>query len=536
MSAQARLLVVDDEEVVCRSCSRIFERVGFHVETSRNPREGLRLATSKNYNAILLDIMMPELSGIEFLQQLRAVKPSVPVIIITGYSSVTSAAEAMRLHAVDYVPKPFTPDEITAAVSRVVTYPAPGDAEPMEVQDTAAEAAPPRVVWKAVGKEFLFRGNAWMRLGADASVRAGAFLSRDEVSGVVSVRVAAVGDVVTRGLPLAEVTLNGGRKVVVPAPVGGEILEVNPALATAPGEALHDPCETGWLARIRPVETAEGLRATGVRRVYFAGRDDTSARRTRVWLEHLGCAVQTFADTRGVLSALVRAPGAVVMVDDESLGEDGVSLVRAVAAAAPQTKIVVIATGDSPHQVAYRTERVMYYATAPLANDEMIDILHSAFREVAVSAPRRRETTALEPSLRAIKVHTRQGKAVTLLTSGELLYADRGLGTAVLERLLAGAYPVETTIGVGELGMSDISRALGSSDRVLILWNRDTGRISGSLTRRPMLLDCQPGRAPTQAITLVVQPAGSGNAALDFEPGVIEALATAVVEEITTTP
>ena len=534
MSAQASLLVVDDEEVVCRSCTRIFERAGFHVETSRNPREGLKLAVEKNYNAILLDIMMPELSGIEFLAQLRQVRPTVPVIVITGYSSVTSAAEAMRLHAVDYIPKPFTPDEITAAVSRVVTWPAPETDSQLEVQDTATEAAPTPQAWKPVGKEVFFRGNAWMKLGADASVRAGAFLSRDEAAGVASVRVAEVGDTVVRGLPLAEVTLKGGRRLVIPAPLAGEVLEVNRALLAAPADALHDPCETGWLARIRPMETAGDMLASDTRRVLLASRDDTGARRIRVRLEHLGCMVQTFADTKGVLAALVRYPGAVVMVDAESLGQEGVSLVHAVGELTPDTKVIVVAGGGDAHQMAYRTEHVLYYAVAPLANGEMVDILHSAFREAPRPARRRRETSALEPSLRAIRTRNRRGQTVTLLTSGELLFADRGLGTAILERLLAAACPVESTVGTGELGMNDISRALAASDRVLILWNRNTARIPGSLTRRPMLVDCQPGRAPAQAITLVVQPSG-GAAALDFEPGLTEALATAVVDEMTAT-
>jgi FixJ family two-component response regulator len=541
MSAQANLLVVDDEEVVCRSCSRIFERAGFKVETCTNPREGLRMAVAKDYSAILLDIMMPELSGIEFLEQLRSVRPQVPVIIITGYSSVTSAAEAMRLHAVDYIPKPFTPAEITEAVCRAVTKPTlVTDAMVAEHEAAAARPAPPPVALPAPppakqrsSTEVFFEGNAWMRLEDEATVRAGAFLSCDEAAGIEAVRVAEVGDTVLRGLPLAELTLHGGRRLAIPAPLSGEILEVNRALLAAPADAFRDPCETGWIARVRPSAKAADLLANSTRRVYFASRDETGGRRVRQRLEHLGCAVQTFKDAEGAQTALRRAPGAVLLIDADSMGQAGVDLVRTVGAAAPKTNVVVLASNGASYQMAYRTERVFYYAVTPVADGELVDILHSAFREAPRTSCRRRETSALEASLRMIRVRNRQGESVTLLTSGKLLFADHGLGGTILERLLAGSYPVETTVGTGDLGMTDISTAIGANDRVLILWCHNTARIPGSLVRRPMFLDGRPGRTPTHAITLVVQPSVEGGETLAFEPRLSEALATAIVEEMT---
>ena len=120
MSDSPRLLVVDDEEVVCRSCRRIFEPRGFEVTTSRDAAEALSLATEHDYDAILLDIKMPVMDGIQFLQELRNTKPDVPVIFITGYPSIATAASATRLGAADYVTKPFTPNEIVESVERLL--------------------------------------------------------------------------------------------------------------------------------------------------------------------------------------------------------------------------------------------------------------------------------------------------------------------------------------------------------------------------------------------------------------------------------
>jgi len=121
MADDRKLLVVDDEEVVCQACRRIFSRQGFQVEVNTDARQGLALATDKDYTIILLDIKMPNMNGIEFLERLREKKSDVPVLIITGYPSIPNAAAAMRLGACDYVTKPFTAEEITGAVQRVLS-------------------------------------------------------------------------------------------------------------------------------------------------------------------------------------------------------------------------------------------------------------------------------------------------------------------------------------------------------------------------------------------------------------------------------
>lgn len=108
MADTRSMLVVDDEEVVCQACRRIFARQGFQVEANTDARQGLTLATEKDYDIILLDIKMPNMDGIQFLEQLRHKKSDVPVLIITGYPSIPNAAAAMRLGACDYVTKPFT--------------------------------------------------------------------------------------------------------------------------------------------------------------------------------------------------------------------------------------------------------------------------------------------------------------------------------------------------------------------------------------------------------------------------------------------
>ncbi|MBN2495495.1 MAG: sigma-54-dependent Fis family transcriptional regulator [Deltaproteobacteria bacterium] len=115
-----RILVIDDEPVVCLSCSRILTAGGHQVEYSQDPREGLDMALTGHYDLVLLDLVMPDMDGLEVFKRMRAGGVTGEVIIITGYATVQTAVAAMKLGAADYVSKPFSPDELNLAVERVL--------------------------------------------------------------------------------------------------------------------------------------------------------------------------------------------------------------------------------------------------------------------------------------------------------------------------------------------------------------------------------------------------------------------------------
>ena len=111
-----RVLVIDDEEVMLESCRRILDRKGLRVDTEGDGLRGRDRAVNGHYDLILLDVRMPQIDGLELLDQLRRDRPDVEVIIITGHSSIDSAVRAVKLGAFDYLPKPFTPDELRTRV------------------------------------------------------------------------------------------------------------------------------------------------------------------------------------------------------------------------------------------------------------------------------------------------------------------------------------------------------------------------------------------------------------------------------------
>ena len=114
----ARILVVDDEEIVIRSCLRILEGNGYEIDVAHDGHDALRKVESNTYDVMILDIMMPNLGGMEVLRRVKETHPDVDVIMITGLSQIDTAVQAMKLGAFDYISKPFEPDELKLVVQR----------------------------------------------------------------------------------------------------------------------------------------------------------------------------------------------------------------------------------------------------------------------------------------------------------------------------------------------------------------------------------------------------------------------------------
>ena len=112
-----KALVIDDEQIVLDSVSRILTDENYQVDVSLSGREGLNQAIEREYDIVLTDIRMPDIGGMRVLRDVKRAKPSLPVLIITGYATVRSAVQAMKLGAADYIEKPFTPDELLKAVA-----------------------------------------------------------------------------------------------------------------------------------------------------------------------------------------------------------------------------------------------------------------------------------------------------------------------------------------------------------------------------------------------------------------------------------
>jgi len=109
---------VDDEEAIRSVLADLFEGLGYQVCQQDNGKAGLQSALSEELDLVILDLSLPGCDGLELLRSLKESKPDLPVLIITGYASMDSALEAMKLGAYDYITKPFDLDEVQIIAER----------------------------------------------------------------------------------------------------------------------------------------------------------------------------------------------------------------------------------------------------------------------------------------------------------------------------------------------------------------------------------------------------------------------------------
>ena len=120
MSDQARILIVDDEESMRDGCRQVLAPEGFVLKEASSGVEALEAIRRESFDLVVLDLKMPRVDGLEILRCMREESPATAAVVITGYPSVESAVEAMKLGAADFLPKPFTPDVLRLTVRRTL--------------------------------------------------------------------------------------------------------------------------------------------------------------------------------------------------------------------------------------------------------------------------------------------------------------------------------------------------------------------------------------------------------------------------------
>jgi two-component system, NtrC family, response regulator HydG len=116
------VLVVDDKDMLRDSVGATLQRAGFNVVTSADAKSALELMARKRPDAVITDLKMPGMTGLELLQHSKQIDDTLPVLLMTAYGAVETAVEAMKLGAFDYVTKPFEGDELVIAVKRAIEH------------------------------------------------------------------------------------------------------------------------------------------------------------------------------------------------------------------------------------------------------------------------------------------------------------------------------------------------------------------------------------------------------------------------------
>jgi two-component system response regulator RegA len=137
--AQQSILVVDDDDILRTRLEKAFVKRGLTVYCASNLRGALEIASEHKPDLAVLDLKMPDNSGLQVLKELIAICPAVRAVILTGYGSIANAVEAVKLGAVNYVTKPADADQVLAAFEKVDV--AAEEAEISDLQPPSLAAA-----------------------------------------------------------------------------------------------------------------------------------------------------------------------------------------------------------------------------------------------------------------------------------------------------------------------------------------------------------------------------------------------------------
>lgn len=116
---QVQILVVDDDPDICDYMDSLLATAGYTVETNTNPTRAIEELRSQRYHLVVLDLMMPKVDGIELLRTIRRFDSDVAIVVLTGYPSVETAVQSLKLNVSDYIRKPFDADEFLNAIERI---------------------------------------------------------------------------------------------------------------------------------------------------------------------------------------------------------------------------------------------------------------------------------------------------------------------------------------------------------------------------------------------------------------------------------
>lgn len=260
---KARILAVDDEEIILSSFRKILVLAGYAIDTVEKGSEALGLIRKNDYDFIFTDLKMPEMDGVELTKAAKHLRPDIDIIVITGYASIETAVETVKLGAMAYVEKPFTEDELlnflkTALIKRQdnlekqmrhkIRLIKPGTHESRSKYELNVPAG-----------VFISPQHAWAKIEMNGMVRTGPDdLIRKIFDRIDHVELPQSGQVIEKGKTLFSIRYDDF-DLQIPSPVSGKIVSVNSEHTDHPEWLSIKPFELSWMCGIEPSNLANEL-------------------------------------------------------------------------------------------------------------------------------------------------------------------------------------------------------------------------------------------------------------------------------------
>ncbi len=259
MAKKLKVLIVDDEPIVLKSIKIHLSRDNFDIVTSLGAKEALNELKNDGVDMVLTDLMMPDMDGLEFMAAMKQQQSNAQIIMITGYATISTAIEAKKLGAFDYITKPFTKKELRETVLRLADHIiAMRESE----TDPDSEIETKKQTHRRTSDRFRIVGeNTWIVQEKDENVLVGVerpFLI--SLGRIKSVLLPAVGDNVRQGSSAIHFISIDLKSLELLSPLSGTVIEVNEKVLSNPNTVLQYPYGDGWLFRINPSRFEEEIK------------------------------------------------------------------------------------------------------------------------------------------------------------------------------------------------------------------------------------------------------------------------------------
>ena len=245
-----KILVVDDEKVILDAVSRIASAEGLYVDSETEALSALKKISKKDYVLIFCDIMMPQMDGFAFLDELQKRKIITPVIMITGYSTVENAVKSLYKGAIDFVPKPFTFEELNSSINRGIKF--------YQVQKGVEEAKSRNdktsLLYVSGPAKYKRLGNlSWINLEFEGVALVGATdLFLETIEKITSIHLMEIEEEIIQGDVCATLTTEDELSHRFLSPVSGRIIERNERLFNEINLLEKNPYFEGWIYKVIP--------------------------------------------------------------------------------------------------------------------------------------------------------------------------------------------------------------------------------------------------------------------------------------------
>ena len=257
MKYKANILVVDDEPSVCKSIASALESEGYVVDTVLSEEEALAKESETKYAVVIVDLMLPGMGGLGLLTRLKERDPNTTVIMVTGFPSVKTAVQSIKFGAFDYIPKPFTPDElrrlVESAVERRHFYETLASKMGRKEKKLVEIILPPDL--------YCIPEHSWAKIETDGNVRVGVHhVFVKNIYTINAIDFPGENELIQQGNVCLKITDAHDHIHRLWSPITGRVIAVNNEIKKDYSILVLDPYNKGWLLLLEPMQLEEELK------------------------------------------------------------------------------------------------------------------------------------------------------------------------------------------------------------------------------------------------------------------------------------